>query len=102
MSYTRQIGDMKIYINCKADPETNYAMYYGEIEKEIIKSGYTPEALTMEDLIAHVILCFDCDDNYGDYDEETGFGGYGNEFTMGGLLNYVSDCGGWKEFDHEI
>lgn len=101
MSYMRQTGNMIVFVDCVADPETNFALHYAEIEKEIIKAGYMPTTLTMEELIARVVLSFDCDDNYGEYDPETGSGGYGNGFTMEGLLNYVEDSGGWKEFDYE-
>ena len=99
MSYTRHIGDMGIYVDCIADPETTYSIYYRDIEKEIIKSGYEPKT-SMENLISMVVLHFDCDDNYnhGDGDEE----GYGDQFSMVGLLQFVEDCGGWEEFDYEV
>ena len=31
---------------------------------------------------------------------QTGFGGYGSEFTLDMCLQYVEDCGGYKEFDY--
>jgi hypothetical protein len=46
-----------------------------------------------------VVLYFDCPDNYGDYNPSDGTGGYGYDFTMDGLLQYVDDCNGWQEFD---
>ena len=45
-------------------------------------------------------LSFDCDDNYGEYDEETGFGGYGTEFTLEECFRYIEESGGYKEFDY--
>ena len=96
--YTREIGNLKIHVNCVADPEKNYEAHYDEIKAAIAASGYVPE-YGMENLIQKVVLMFDCDDNYGEYDESTGMGGYGNEFTISGLLEYVRDNGGWKEFD---
>ena len=48
-----------------------------------------------------IILMFDCCDNYGEYDEESGCGGYGDEFTIEGCKRYVEDSGGFKEFDYE-
>jgi hypothetical protein len=47
-----------------------------------------------------IILSFDCDDNYGEYDEETGFGGYGKEFTLEECSRYVEESGGYEEFDY--
>ena len=47
-----------------------------------------------------ILLHFDCSDNYGEYDEQTGFGGYGKEFTIDGCKQYVEDSGGIKEFDY--
>lgn len=80
-------------------PEANFAMYYGDLEKLIIKDGYTPKT-TMENLISMVILHFDSADNYGEYDPESGFGGYGDEFTLDECVRYVSESGGWAEFDY--
>lgn len=99
MSYTRKVGDMMVFIDCASNPEENYEAYYGEIERKIIEDGYSPET-TMDNLISMIILSFDCDDNYGEYDEETGFGGYGNEFTLEECFRYVEDCGGYAEFDY--
>lgn len=80
-------------------PEANFALYYGDLEKLIIKDGYTPKT-TMENLISMVILHFDSADNYGEYDPESGFGGYGDEFTLDECVRYVSESGGWAEFDY--
>ena len=94
MSYTRN----GITVVCAADPETNFAMYYGEIEKRIIADRYEPET-SMEHLISMIVLSFDCDDNYGEFDEETGCGGYGDEFSLDECFRYVSESGGYEEFD---
>lgn len=88
MSYTRQIGDMNIFINCVSNPETIYKKYYKDIETQIIIDGYEPET-SMDNLISMIILLFDCDDNYGEYDETTGFGGYGDEFTLKECFRYI-------------
>ena len=95
MSYTRN----GITVVCAADPETNYAMYYSEIEKRIIADRYEPKT-SMEHLISMIVLIFDCDDNYGEYDPETGCGGYGDEFTLDELFRYVQENGGYKDFDY--
>lgn len=94
MSYTRN----GITVVCAADPETNFAMYYGEIEKRIIADGYKPKT-SMEHLISMIVLSFDCDDNYGEFDEESGCGGYGDEFSLEECFRYVSESGGYEEFD---
>lgn len=99
MSYSRQVGDMTIFVNCISNPEAIYAEYYSDIERKIIADGYKVET-TMENLISIIILSFDCDDNYGEYDKETGFGGYGNEFTLEKCFEYIEDCGGYREFDY--
>ena len=100
MSYIRQVGDMTIYINCASNPEGAYETYHQEIEKKIIEDGYKPKT-SMDNLISMIILSFDCDDNYGEYDEETGMGGYGEEFTLEECFRYVEDSGGYAEFDYE-
>lgn len=80
-------------------PEANFSLYYGDLEKLIIKDGYTPKT-TMENLVSMVILHFDSADNYGEYDPESGFVGYGDEFTLDECVRYVSESGGWAEFDY--
>lgn len=100
MSYVREVGNTTIFIDCVSNPETNYEFYRDIIEKIIITDGYTPKT-SMDNLIKMIILSFDCDDNYGEYDEETGFGGYGEEFTLEECIRYVDDCGGYAEFDYE-
>lgn len=100
MSYTRKVGDMTVFIDCISSPEDNYKKYYKDIEKKILIDGYKPKT-TMDNLITMIILHFDCDDNYGDYDEETGMGGYGNEFTLEECFRYIEESGGYTEFDYE-
>jgi hypothetical protein len=95
MSYTRN----GITVICKADPETNYGKYYSDIKEKIISDGYKPKT-SMVNLISMVVLDFDCDDNYGEYDPKTGFGGYGDEFSLKECFRYVEESGGWKEFDY--
>lgn len=101
MSYTRKVGDMTIFVfvECASNPEANYEMYYNDIEQKIIIDGYEPKT-SMDNLIAMIILSFDCDDNYGEYDEETGYGGYGEEFTLDECFRYVEESGGYTEFDY--
>ena len=99
MSYTRKIGDMTVFINCASNPEGTYTTYYKDIEKKILDDGYEPET-SMDNLISMIILHFDCDDNYGEFDEETGMGGYGEEFTLEECLRYVMESGGYAEFDY--
>ena len=99
MSYTRQVGDMTIFVDCASNPEGNFEKYYKDIADKIIADGYKPKT-TMTNLISMIVLSFDCDDNYGEYDEETGCGGYGEEFTLEECLRYVDECGGYREFDY--
>ncbi len=96
MSYIRN----GIVVICASDPETNYAQYYSDIEKKILLDRYTPKT-SMENLISMIVLHFDCDDNYGEFDPETGCGGYGNKFTLEGCFRYVEENGGYEEFDYE-
>lgn len=98
MSYVREVGDMVINVICASNPEAAYETYYKDIEKKIIADGYKPET-TMDNLILMIILSFDCDDNYGEYDEKTGFGGYGEEFTLEECYRFIEDSGGYREFD---
>lgn len=99
MSYTGNIGDITVFVNCICNPEATYNEYRKNIEKKIVEDGYVPET-TMDNLICMIILSFDCDDNYGEYDEETGFGGYGNEFTLEECFRYIEESGGYREFDY--
>lgn len=99
MSYTRKVGDMIIYIDCASNPEATYELYYNDIEKKINADGYKPKT-SMDNLITMIILSFDCDDNYGEYDEESGMGGYGEEFTLEECFRYISESGGYAEFDY--
>lgn len=65
----------------------------------IREQGYEPKT-TMENLISMIFLHFDNPDNFGEYDEETGFGGYGEEFTIEMCKEYVMASGGFYEFDY--
>ena len=99
MSYTRKVGDMMVFVECVSNPEETYAAYYKDIEKKIITDGYKPET-TMDNLISMIVLSFDCDDNYGEYNEESGMGGYGDKFTLEECFRYVEESGGYEEFDY--
>ena len=99
MSYTRKVGDMTVFIGCASNPEETYATYYKDIENKIVEDGYEPET-SMDNLITMIILSFDCDDNYGEYDEESGMGGYGEKFTLEECFRYVEESGGYAEFDY--
>ena len=99
MSYTRQIGDMTVFVDCASNPEENYEKYYEDIKKRIIDDGYEPKT-SMDNLITMIVLSFDCDDNYGEYEETTGFGGYGEGFTLEECFRYVEESGSYAEFDY--
>lgn len=99
MSYVNKVGDITVFVNCVSNPEGNFEQYYNDIAKKIKADGYVPRT-TMSNLISMIVLSFDCDDNYGEYDEETGFGGYGNEFTLEECFRYVEESGGYREFDY--
>ncbi len=97
ISYTRK----RITVICASDPEINYAKYYSDMEKKILLNGYTPKT-SMENLIFMIVLHFDCDDNYGEFDSKTGCGGYGDKFTLDECFLYVEESGGYEEFDYEL
>ena len=78
--------------------ETIYTTYHNDIERKIKDDGYIPET-SMENLIIMCILHFDDPDNYGEYNPETGCGGYGNEFTLNEFFRYIYEHS-WKEFDY--
>ena len=99
MSYVRKVGDMTVFVDCISDPEATYETYYKDIEQKILEDGYKVKT-TLENLITMIILYFDCDDNYGEYDEETGCGGYGDEFTLEECFRYIEEHGGYAEFDY--
>lgn len=63
----------------------------------IIQSGYKVKT-TIENLVIMIILYFDSADNYGEYDESTGFGGYGDYFTVEECKRYVEDTDGGISF----
>ena len=96
MSYARN----GITVICASDPETNFELYYSAIEKRILEDGYEPET-SMENLISMIVLMFDCDDNYGEFDTESGCGGYGDEFTLEECFRYIEENGGYEAFDYE-
>ena len=98
MSYINNHAGYNVFVICASDPATNYETYYSDIEKQINADRYIPET-SMENLISMIILSFDCDDNYGEYDAETGFGGYGEAFTLEECFRYVKESGGYREFD---
>ena len=99
MSYVRKVGDMMVTVICASNPEATYETYYNDIERKILDDGYEVET-SMENLITMIVLSFDCDDNYGEYDEGTGCGGYGDEFTLEECFRYVEESGGYAEFDY--
>ena len=99
MSYVRQVGDMTVFVECASNPEATYETYYKDIEQKILEDGYKVKT-TMDNLIVMIILSFDSDDNYGEYDEETGFGGYGEKFTLEECYRYIEEHGGYAEFDY--
>lgn len=99
MSYERKAGKTTVFVNCVSNPEANFEKHYRDIGKKIIADGYEPKT-TLRNLITMIVLSFDCDDNYGEYNEETGCGGYGNEFTLDECFRYVEESGGYREFDY--
>jgi hypothetical protein len=99
MSYVNKAGDITVFVNCASNPEANFERHYNDIAKKIEADEYVPRT-TMSNLISMIVLSFDCDDNYGEYDEETGLGGYGNEFTLEECFRYVEESGGYREFDY--
>ncbi len=99
MSYARKVGDTMVFIDCVSNPEETYEMHYKDIEKKIVEDGYNPKT-SMNNLISMIILSFDCDDNYGEFNEDTGCGGYGEEFTLEECFRYVEESGGYAEFDY--
>lgn len=67
----------------------------------IIGKGYQVKT-TIENLVYMIIAHFDNPDNFGEFDEETGFGGYGESFTVEECKRYVEESGGFREFDYEL
>lgn len=82
-----------------SNPEENYKLYHAEIAEKIQDDGYLPKT-SMDNLIEMIILSFDCEDNYGEYEENTGFGGYGNEFSLDECYKYIEESGGYDTFDY--
>lgn len=99
MSYTNNVNGLTVTVVCASNPQETYNVYYSAIEEKIIADGYTPKT-TIENLIKMIVLSFDCDDNYGEYDNKTGFGGYGTEFTLDECFRYIEESGGYSEFDY--
>lgn len=99
MSYINHVNGITVSVICACNPQMTYNMYSAALFEKIAKDGYMPET-TMENLVLKIILSFDCDDNYGEYNEETGCGGYGESFTLEACLQYIEDSGGYKEFDY--
>ena len=69
------------------------------IARAAMEDGYKPET-DYTNLTTMVLLYFDSPDNYGEYDPDTGCGGYGDSFTVEECLRYVEESGGWREFDY--
>lgn len=63
------------------------------------EKGYEPKT-TIENLVQMIIAHFDNPDHYGEYNAETGCGGYSDEFTVEECKRYVEESGGFKEFDY--
>ena len=99
MSYTNNVNGLAVTVVCSSNPQETYNVYYSAIEEKIIADGYMPKTI-IENLIKMIVLSFDCDDNYGEYDNETGFGGYGKEFTLDECFRYIEESGGYSEFDY--
>ena len=78
-----------------------YQEFYDEIRTAVEKSGYKVKT-SMDNLIINAIAYFDNEDNYGEYDPETCRGGFGDGFTVSGLLDFVDASGGWENFDHTL
>ena len=72
---------------------------YDHIAIWVREQGYEPKT-SMENLITMIFLHFDSPDNFGEYDKNTGLGGYGEEFTIEGCKEFVKDSGGFAEFDY--
>ena len=72
---------------------------WAQIIQRIRDDGYHPK-YGMNNLVTNVILHFDSPESFGEYDPETGYGGYGDGFTLDGLFQFVEDSGGWAEFDY--
>lgn len=83
----------------EVDTPEKYQCDCDRIAAWIVDSGYEPET-SIENLVHMILLYFDCCDNYGEYDPETGCGGYGDFFTLEGCKQYVEDSGGFNEFDY--
>ena len=82
-----------------ADQWYNKESDWAQIIQRIRDDGYRPK-YGMDNLVTKVILHFDSPESFGEYDPETGSGGYGDEFTLDGLFQFVEDSGGWAEFDY--
>lgn len=65
----------------------------------IMENGYKPKT-SVENLAFMIMIHFDRPDNYGEENEETGSGGYGESYTLEECKRYVEDSGGFSEFDY--
>ena len=99
MSYTNVVGDMMVTVVCESNPQEFYDMYHDKIEEDIKASGYEPRT-DLENVVIKAVLHFDCDDNFGEYDPSTGYGGYIR--TLQDFFTYVNDCGGYSAFDYKV
>ena len=97
MSYTRQVGDITIHVACESNPEEFYETHKDEIIADMKAIGFEPET-SYDNIVKNAVLFFDCDDNFGEYDQETGAGGY--ERTIDDFFSYVDDSNGYNEFDY--
>lgn len=65
----------------------------------VVECGYIPQT-SMENLVEMIISLFDDHGHFGEYDSETGCGGYGDAFSIEGCKRFVEESGGFAEFDY--
>ncbi len=73
---------------------------YESVREWVVQSDYCPQT-SVDNLALMIMLHFDCADNYGAFDAESGCGGYGECFSLSECKRFVSDSGGFAEFDYE-
>lgn len=90
-----------VYGRWTYEPDTPEEKKYDcdRIADWVREKGYEPKT-NIENLVQMIIAHFDSPDHYGEYDAETGCGGYGDEFTVEECKRYVEESGGFKEFDY--